>query len=391
MARNYTLNTFLRQTPNALLAAYFDRRNLLTHVHFLELRKTEVEPVMEGIEALDPDERADVEADFQQVFSLAAKAGTRTLIDQAALTGLFIADEIEAMENHYHRAMWLFLNHGGPRSLFADCVTIARFDDLSFTASRRRKDLPCEEPRSDETTLTEMAAAISALYKPQGRGYRCKVEYFRRMDPLRHCFYAYPEDYTTSELQYADGATLARRTRKSVFEVALVFRSDEGVLEISAPGRKRDIQTLQEVFCRLALGMDRLPPPANHRCYELNGLKRRSFQFPTEPADRIARVDVVGLRLDVNGRPRQRVLVENDPSSDVPFHDWMASVVDQQKVPLAMLDVGKAHLRVEWEPVDGKKAQSVSFWVGMPDTCSLKDDPHHLVVKRYLKAWQIAP
>ncbi len=391
MAPSYTLNTFLRQTPNALLADYFSRRALLGHVDFASLRKTQVEPIMAGIEALADDVRATVEADFQAVYALASKAGTAILVDQAAMEGLFIADEIEAMENHYHRAMWLLLHHGPPASsLFETCVTIARFDELSFTAARRRKDLPRQEPRFDDEALENMATAISAVYKPQGRGYRCKVEHYLRKDPTRHCFYAYPEDYTTSELQF-DGPALARRIRKSVFEVALVFRPDEGVLEISAPGRKKDIQALQEVFCRCALDMDRLPPPTNHRCYELNGLKRRSFAFPTDPKDKIARVDVVALKLGVHGAPRRRVLIEDDPRAPTPFHDWMDQVVDQQSVPLSMLDVAQARIRVEWEPVNGGRPRTLTFTVGAPDSCSLKDDPNHLVMKRYLKAWNIAP
>ena len=390
MAHAYTLSTFLRQTPNALLADYFDRRGLLGSVDFAALGKTEVKPILTAIEALDSDVRATVEADFQPVFSLASKAGTRVIVDQAAMRGLDIADEIEAMENHYHRALWLLLEHGPPSSsLFDDCVTVARFDVLSFSASRRRKELPRRVPRHDQEILDQMAGAISAVYRPQGRGYRCKVDHYRREGPTRHCFYAYPEDYTTSELQF-EGTSLARQIRKSVFEVALVFRPEEGVLEISAPGRKKDIQALQEVFCRCALGMDRLPPLSNARCYELNGLKRRSFPFPTDPKDRIARVDVVGLRLGFNGLPRQRIHVESDPTGEMSLHDWMETIVNQQTVPLSMLDVAQARIRVEWEPVDGARAQTATFTLGMPDSCTLKDEPHHLIVKRYLKAWTLA-
>jgi len=392
MPHDYTLTKFLRQTPKPLLAEYFSRRGLLPDVDFAALRKTQVEPIIEALEQLAEDARGTVESDFQAVFSLADRAGTQIVVDQAALRGLAIADEIEAMENHYHRAMWLLLHHGPPDSdLFEDCVTIARFDDMSFTAARRRKDLPLDVPASDGDTLAAMADAISAVYRPQGRGYRCQVEHFLRPNPTRHCFYGYPEDYTTSELQF-EGPTLSRRLRKSVFEVALVFRPDEGILEISAPGAKKDIQALQEVFCRYALGMDRLPPPTNHRCYELNGLKQRSFAFPTDPADGIAKVEVAALRLHLNGRPRQRVAVEHDPATGITCHDWMDNVLDQRQVPLKMLDVAQVRIRVEWVPDNGGKARRpFTFTVGMPDSSSLRDEPHHLLLKRYLAPWKIAP
>ena len=44
--------------------------------------------------------------------------------------------------------------------------------------------------------------------------------------------------YATSDLEYDEGSELRRRARRSAFEVAWLFRPDEGVLEIHAPGRR---------------------------------------------------------------------------------------------------------------------------------------------------------
>ena len=108
MAKQYTLSTFLRQTPNDLLEEYFQGKGLLSDIEFEELRKWQFEPVLEAIEALPEDQRTDVDRDFQDIYALANKAGTMIIRDEAEYHGMDIADQLEAMENHYHRAMWLF-------------------------------------------------------------------------------------------------------------------------------------------------------------------------------------------------------------------------------------------------------------------------------------------
>jgi len=391
MAHDYTLNTFLRQTPNHLLKDYFARRGVLDEVPFDALKKREHEPILAGMEALDPTPRARIETEFYDIFCLATKAGTQIIMDEAGLRGLDIADQIEAMENHYHRAMWLFLNHGPlGDGLFLACSTIARINELSFTTSKRRKDLPKISPATDDETCCRLAEAISVLYRSQGRGHRCKVEHFLRPDPTRHCYYAWPEDYTTSELQYDEVDLLGPRLRKSVFEVAFVFRPDEGTLEIHAPGKKAEIQALQEVFCRITLGMDQMPPSTNDRCFVLNGLKSEDFAFVTDPVDGIAHVHVVALRMNTLGSRRCRLTVEQDPASGESLHDWLDRALHRERTPLEVLDVNQARIRVEWAPVDSRKPRTLTFTLTTPDSSTLRDFPHHQIVKRYLEKWQIA-
>jgi len=388
---HYSLSTFLRQTPRPLLRAYFDHHAILADLDFAALKRTATEPIVEAIDALDDRNRARVDADFRDVFELADKAGTQVIADHVHALALPLADPLGAMENHYHRAMWLFLNprHGGV-DLFQQCLAIAGMNDLTFTRAKRRRNLPRVVPRYDEATLDAMAAGLREVYRKQGRGRYCTAEHYFRPNPDRHCFFAYPEDYSTSELQYEDGA-LARRTRRSVFNVVYIYRPDEGLLEISAPGGKKDIELVQEVFCRTALGLDGIPPESDRDCWRLNGLKRLDFAFPTDPADRIAGVELVSLRLHPMGNPRRRITVEQDPASGEPLFTWLNRIVDTTRVPLELLDVSQARIRVVWESEDGKKPVARTFTLGMPDSTSLKDDPHHLVIKRYLTAWNIAP
>lgn len=389
---HYSISTLLRQTPKAALRAYFDRQGVLADLDLAGLKRTQTDAIVEAIDALDDRGRARVDADFRDVFTLADKGGTLILTDQLQALGLPLGDTICAMENHYHRAMWLFLNpHHCGVDLFQRCHAIASMRDLSFTRARRRRNLPHMVPHHDSATLDAMAAGLQQVYRKQGRGRYCTVEHYLRPNPDRHCFFAYPEDYSTSELQYEEGA-LARHTRRSVFHVVYVYRPDEGILEISAPaGNKKELELVQEVFCRTALGLDGIPADSDGDCWRLNGLKRLDFAFPTDPADRIASVELVSLRLNPIENHRRRITVEQDPASGEPLFTWLERIVDTAQMPLEMLDVSQARIRVVWQAEGGKRPSTVTFTIGRPDTTDLKDDPRHLIIKRYLKAWNIAP
>jgi hypothetical protein len=394
MPREYTLSTFLRQTPAALLKQYFDGRGLLAEVDFDALKKTEYQPIIDALDGVTDDQRATVEQDFQEVFSLADKSGTRIILDESEVNGLDLADAIEAMENHYHRAMWLFLNryHDG-RDLFRACVNLAFIKDMSFTKSKRRKDLflpdDLDEPAHDEATLEAIAGELRGFYRDQGRGRKCKVEYYLRVNPTRHCYFGYPEDYTTSELQYEEDE-LTRQGRKSVFPVAFVYLPDDGTLEISAPGGKKDAEKLQGIFCRHALLMDGLPPTRNDRCWDLDGLKAKSFPFPTDPADGIKSVEVLALRMHQGNNWKRRITFENSGGAG-DLYTWMTKALNEQRVSLGSLTVSQAKLKVTWHAEPGEKEKTLTFTLTTPDSMTLRDQPLHQVVKGYLKTWKLAP
>ena len=391
MSRHYSMGTFLRQTPNELLKEYFADRDLLWKVDFEKLKKTETAPILAAVAELADDERQEVEVDFRTIFDLADKAGTAIIVDEARVLELGIEDDLEAMENHYARAMWLFLNpiHGG-ENLFETCSVLAQMKSLSFAASKRRNGLPAAEPKHDSATVEAVAQAISHLYRQQGRGHQCTVTYCYRPDPGRHCYFGFPEDYSTSDLGY-EGGELKRRSRKSVFEICLVYRPEEGVLEVAAPGGKKDAQALQEVFCRIALGLPRVPPAKTARAYELNMLKDPGFSFTTDAADRIEAVELLAMRVNEVGSPRRRLTFEQDPRSGKPLRDWIERSLNADQVPWAMVDVNQIRVRLTYRGDPKKKKPTHTFTVTSPDSTTLKDDPRDQIAKRCLARWKIAP
>lgn len=389
MAHYYTLSTFLRQTPNRTLAEYFHKRDLLTAFDFTALTPAEFPPILAQMEDLTYEQRETVSRDFQEIFMLANAAGAVIMRDVSGSAGLDVADDLEAKENHYDRAMWLFLNHNdGPGSPFFFCTRLAHLRDLPFSRAKQRKDLPRRVPRSDTDACVEMAAGLQQFYRGQGRGHKCIVEHYLRADPDRHCYFAFPEDYTTSELEY-DGDKLLPHSRKSVLEVGFIYRPDEGLLEIGASGGKTEIQALQRIFCRAALGMEELPPPRNDEVYKLDGLLRRNFAFPTDPEDGIEGVKLTSLRLLRIGSRARKITIEQSADAQEHLLDWLDEVLDQERAPARHWQVEQARFRATWRATAGKPPKTLTFTLTRPDSTSLKDLPNHRVIKSYLKRWRL--
>ncbi len=387
MAREYTLSTFLRQTPNDLLARYFAGRGLLPGFKFDELTKRGYQPLLTEIEALAESERTTIDRDFQDIFLLSDREGTQVIIEETQLAGLAVTDDIANMENGFARAMWLFLEHSADE-LFETCATLAFIKQMSFTRSKRRHGLPNDTPKFDDATLSAIADDLKVLYRKEGRGYECTVEHYERKDPTRHCYFAWPEDYATSDVHYESGE-LKRSSRRSAFQVAFVFRPDEGVLEIAAPGDRRKAEKLQALFCKHALGLATLPPPSGET-YEIDPLKARGFAFPTDPADMIETVRVVGLKLEASGGGGRKVTVERSSGNQASFYDWLERVINVAALPLASFTVTHATLKVTWFPPLGQRRAPTLTVSISPESTNLKEQPRHLVLKRYLKTWNIA-
>ncbi|MBN2527657.1 MAG: hypothetical protein JXR76_14795 [Deltaproteobacteria bacterium] len=389
MAKQYTLSTFLRQTPNELLETYFRQRNLLDDIEFTNLRKREVDSVIAAIETLSEEERVPIDIDFQDVYILANKTGTIIIQDVADFHELGIEDQLEAMENHYHRAMWVFLHRDfNGIDIFDRCVNLANLKKMAFTRSKRCNGLPNEAPSSDDATLKDMGEALTQLYRQQGRGHKCKVEYCPRPNPMRHCYFAFPEDYSASELQY-DGDKLERKSRKSVFEIGFIFRPQDGVLEISTSGNKQEAEALQDIFCRIALDLSGVPEKSREPQYNFEKLKNRDCVFPTRPEDGIAKVEVLGLRVNKHGNLKRRVTVEQDPGSGESVYEWVDKTLDAQKMSMDKLDISQVKMRFTWRAINGKRPRTLTFSLTNPDGTSLGDLPSHQIVKGYLKEWNI--
>ena len=387
MSRSYSPKTFLRLTPNAILKAYFAKRGVLADVDFDNLGETQVDPIMAAIEGLTPGEQAKIEADFRDVNEMAYAAGARAIIEEAAFHQKDYAAQFEAMRNHYERAFWAFLNEPG---VF---LVASYFTEMDSLGSWRRRFVGRNlKPAVERTDLDALAKGVSAHYAKEGRGRHCVVDNYLRKSPERHCYFVYPEDYATTDMEFNEAGEFKERPRKPAFEVIFVYRPEEGLLEVSASGKKDRVEALMGVFAKAILDMDRLPDADKEPAFDLSGLKSRSFAFPTDPADGIEAVAVRRLRLDLPGTSNRRIIFEVGASSrgTHAVHTLIDTALNKQNVPLDSAVVSQAKLQIKFSAKPGWRAKTLTFEISLPDRCTLKDDPPDQIAKKYLRRWKLA-
>jgi len=384
MSRNYSPKTFLRKTPNALLKEYFSRKKLLTDIDFDSLEETEIDPIAQALDELPENHKRNIEADFRQINEMSCALGVQVLAEEARFPthDLDFSETFEQMKNHYERAFWVFLNHP---LVFEISSELAYMDRVG--SWRRRYVGEGLAPAIEKEDLESLAKALSDFYKKQGRGHHCKIDNYRREQPERHCYFAYPEDYATTDIGYDESGQFTHWPKRPAFEVIFVYRPESGFLEVSAKGKSDEIEALQEIFCQTILSLAGLPDEKG-KPYDLSKLKDKDFAFRRDPQDGIEKVTIKSLRLDLPGGGNRRVTFEaSSPRAEQPVHTLIEQALNKAKVPLDTALVAKAKLQFKFASREGKKGKTLTFEISIPDRCTLKDDPLDQIAKKYLEIW----
>ncbi|QOJ04361.1 MAG: hypothetical protein HRU71_13060 [Planctomycetia bacterium] len=387
MARQYSAKTFLRSVPNTMLEEYFKRRGVDLGFRWDMLRETEVNPIFEAMERLDEQVRSRIDSDFSMINDLACEGGTQAILEDAELWNHDDWPErFSRMNNAYERAMWTFLNDP-KRFQVAGC-----FHEMDRLGGWRRRFVgKFLQARCDEQSLAAFQKSLRIFYRRQGRGRHCHVDVYERHDPERQCYFAYPEDYASTDIGYDERGRFQHRARRSAFEIIFVYRPEDGLLELRARGNKRQITQLEEIFCKTILGLVQLPEDGRVP-FDLAVLKDSAFSFRTAPKDRVAAVHVRAMRFDVPASPSWRIAISANANDRRPraLHELLDQAIDQSKLPISDLHVSQAKLRFTFEPHNGERPKSLTFEVTYPDRCTLRDDTHDQIAKKYLKEWGIA-
>ena len=202
-------------------------------------------------------------------------------------------------------------------------------------------------------------------------------------------FFAYPADYADTVIIYDDVGDLQRQLQQAAFEVIFAYNESSGTLDLFVQGDKNLRRDIEEIFARVIL-KEKLPTEiAERQPYELDGLRSRDFDFPTDPEDAIQEVRVKALRLSVRGPGFGRITFESDARrkrGDI--YDLMEKSLNHVRMDAEAINVTRVVLDVTY--VAGGKPKTENFYIACPDTCSLKDTPEHLKLKEYLQRWGIA-
>lgn len=235
----------------------------------------------------------------------------------------------------------------------------------------------------------EFSKSLAAYFwQKEGRGRNCKMDVFLRSGRY-HYFFVYPEDYAGTFIGYGPSGEFIRRAQQPAFDVVFAYDPVDGTLDLFARGDKRLKQDLQEIFARTILDEEIGPESKGSEPYELNGLKRRDFAFTPRPGDGLTAVRVRSLRLSVKGNPMRRITVEGDlRTSGKDVYDLMDQVLDQQRLPLANVDVDHATLQAEFAAMVRGRRKRRTFGVSK-NSCNLKENPEDMMIMECLKLSEV--
>ncbi len=389
MARHYSTRDFFRQMPNALLARYFQGRDVLDHLNFTTMKDTQPDELFTAWLALPDAKRKGMDAEFQGIFEMSCEKGFRAILDEAewhlreepGARAEFV-EKLAVLANHYERAMVTFLDHA---SFWNGATLFYHADTLSYW--RKRKNLPHQPVALDQESRLELADLIrNYFHQTEGRGKNCVVELLRRGE--MDYFFAYPEDYSLQSIEWVDGE-FGRRPHNPAFEVIFVYSQKEGSLDLNFRGSYKSIEPLQAMFATAILKLSELPPDSKDgRIYDLNPLRRRDFHFVYDVRSGIQDVAIKKLRLSSRVEKGDRITLEADVSGN---REGIYDLLDKIGVSLPLYNVSQVELAASVMVAADKPLKSVTIRITHPNSCSLKYDELDLKLREMLVASGIEP
>jgi len=389
MAKQFDPRKVLKHVSNNLLREFFSRHAVLGDVPWGEMGETHIEPVFEGWQKMPERDRLEVQVILQDVNELADERGLNVLVEEAQRWAPDRADQLAALEGRHDKAMWVYLNL--PEA-FDEAALFARADALA--AGRywaKRNSLPKKEILPDEGLRTALADALTEYYWPaQMRGQHCSVEHYRRTNGTEY-FFAYLDDYPDSHIVFDDAGQMQKRSDRYAFTNVFAYCPNDGALELFAKGGRKVITPLQTLFCKAVLDEDVEPDDPTDVPYHLDHLKDRSVPLPTDPADRIAEVQVRSLRLEIIGSPRRRITLDADPQGHRgDIYQMIDRYLDSNSLPLAKLHVIHARFCLTFMHEGKGRAKTLTFNVSLKSSdLKSKTDEMRAIGERCLKLWEI--
>jgi hypothetical protein len=381
MARDFSPITFFQRTPNALLGRYFhEKHNALNEVAFGDLDENSQTAVAiyQAFSALPEQQQAKIEAECQDIESMAQQGGVTALIDEATdfHKNADFPEAINQQDSFHGKVMWAFLEYpnywaGAASNLYAENIP-----DASWI---KRNDLPHIPPHVAPEDTERLADALSHYFhKKEGRGRHCRVDVYRKGN--KENFFAHLSDFGQADPEW-EGNNLNPRARLPSFEVIFVYTQSEGSLDIHAPGNTKYVEDLQQIFAESILKLGELDEfTKDNQVYRLDRLGKREFDFKKPESSGIQSAVIKRLRLSLLGGGKRKVTVEADPK-----HNPKAVYDLIDKLNLPPFHVTQAEIRVTFfAPLPGTRRKIRTFRVSYPAWCNLRHVGRDEVIRNML-------
>jgi hypothetical protein len=382
MARDYSPTTFFQRVPKPLLGRYFHQnQGELLEITFNELEETResAEMIFEAFSAIPEPKQTEIEAEFQDIDSMAFQGGVKALIEEATDHPHFnetFPEAINQFDSAHGKVMWTFLEH---RDCWEGATSILFAENIADASWKKRNDLPHITPLVESEDTQRLADTLSQYFKSkEGRGRHCKVDVFRRHE--KEYYFAYLSDFGQSELEW-EGLNFNPRARTPAFEIIFVYTQSEGSLDIYAPRNTKYVTDLQQHFTDRILELDELGEFAgDDLIYDLNALADRDFVFQYPVDSGIESVAIRLLRLSLLGRSKRVVTLEADLKNNTKA---VYDLMDKLKPP--PFNVTQAEIIVTFlTPLHGTRTRNRKFKISYPNWCNLRHHGRDQIIREML-------
>jgi hypothetical protein len=392
VAGQYSLKSFLRAAPNALLDQYFKATGIDLDVS--GLKETQIEPIAATLDELPKEQLDRVETDFKNVHLLANEAGGKALHQELANLGrpdaMIATDKKTSLITLALETLLCF-----PKA-FADALIFRPYFDQD-RYWRKVTGLTFRMPDDSLVRCDYLAACLKTFFRHNdGRGRNCKVDYYRREE--RHFFFAFPEDYPQTMAVWEKG-NLQPSFFNPAFEVVFVVTEGSTYsLDTCYRGSKPDSQALSDVFAEAMFDAPIARELYDRPSYDLFQLKRRSFRFAYSAESGIERMAIRKLRFSVGGGDPLKVTLDANAHGDRgsnAIHEAIERVFrtadekEDGRVPIAVARPTWTEIVAEFRAANRKRCRRRSFTISTPDSCSLKHDGEDLILREVLQASSI--
>jgi hypothetical protein len=381
VSQPYNPRAVVEKTPNVLLHRLLSPYKAFADLDWKALAENDAGPILQRLSALDEADRHHIGVRWRQVHALADSMGTAVLTQAGRACKFDIADKLAAMKNAYERAFWCLVEHP---QLFDHQRVYAYTYGLPRTSRETRVGFPDGKVDVTEAFIDNLKLHIKDVYKEEERAHLCRVDH-REHDGV-HVFHAYPSDYVDEIDTYGSDGQLTSVRVTPPFHIVYYLDGPAGSVSLLAKGGadKHD-----ELFKRFSLAAFGAPPPprAAKKTYDLHVLKDHKHEFRRKPADHIALVRVIALRLQFHEKSQHRSLFEVDPDDlDDSIYDLLRAKLVGGLRELAKSKILSAVLQVVFR-APGQPEKVINFRISVSRWCDLDDGPEDKILWRYLPAW----
>ena len=376
----------IRLTPVVLLEEYLGAR--ITDAAALLSTDLEgrarVRELVDRIGELDDDDLGGMAADAERILEMTDDLGQESLyataIDREGFAG---------QENAEARSLWLFLKEPG---------SFRRAEEIRYADNYRLGRMWDGFIGPKGATISEDQEhhrAFEERIRIWFRSSQIKVEIFERSrhdleDGDSHLIQVvvYREGLPESFLAFAEDGDLAQGHRRPVYEFALTYEADAGVIEVIAQDR-RSREVVARTFTETLLGQEIANERIPLRQYDLTSLMN-PCQFPTDAEDGITDVEVSLLTLRPGDGGMEDVDIRADRESDRSIHEGLHQWFEEHNPLTTGFSIRRARLSVRFHPEKGfGQGKTIHVLITLPNGCSLKgkSDRERLICEKYLPRW----